>query len=209
MQFRQEIRGAVFTYITEEFQKNAKLTFTLAKNLNNQRSVVTDQYDSLKIKSNEMLEMQKNISKDISSTLSNDFKSLKKTISNSVDFIGSLHTEAQNLKPSVFSVIEGIQNQDIIRQSIDHILMSLREMDKIEQECSSDEKTVMNRQLYELCLYVLDEVIDQIIEDENILLKNFKSIERLLTDLDEKKNSFSKEQTSGGSEKQNRSHCIS
>ena len=193
-------QGGGFTYITEEFQKNAKLTFTLAKNLNNQRSVVTDQYDSLKIKSNEMLEMQKNISKDISSTLSNDFKSLKKTISNSVDFIGSLHTEAQNLKPSVFSVIEGIQNQDIIRQSIDHILMSLREMDKIEQECSSDEKTVMNRQLYELCLYVLDEVIEQIIEDENILLKNFKSIERLLTDLDERKNSFSKEQTSGGSE---------
>ncbi len=52
-------QGGGFTCITDGFQKNAKTAFSLAANLNEQRSVVSEQFDRLKMESEEVMVLQK------------------------------------------------------------------------------------------------------------------------------------------------------
>ena len=72
------------------------------------------------------------------------------------------------MKPAVNAVFEGLQNQDIIRQSMDHMLLSLKELDSVNKERNSDEKMYLNKKLYDLCVFVLDDyhlVVAQPIHD--------------------------------------------
>ena len=196
-------QGGGFTCITDGFQKNAKTAFSLAANLNEQRSVVSDQFTQLKEESEKVVVLQKKIYADIEGTLDNDFKSLKDSVHTAVDFIETVFNEAQQMKPAVNAVFEGLQNQDIIRQSMDHMLFSLKELEKVNKERSSDEKTYLNKKLYDLCVFVLDEIIDQLRADEKILRENTGSMIKLLTDLEEKKNLFSREQFNRETESDN------
>ncbi len=94
------------------------------------------------------------------------------------------------MKPAVNAVFEGLQNQDIIRQSMDHMLLSLKELDNVNKERNSDEKIYLNKKLYDLCVFVLDEIIDQLKSDEKILRENTGKMINLLTALEEKRTCF-------------------
>ena len=201
-------KGGGFTCITDGFQKNARTAFSLAGNLNNQRSVVSDQFDKLKQESSEVLEMQKKIAADIKRSLLNDFSALKTAIHSAVGFLEIVYNEAQQLKPAVNSVFEGLQNQDIIRQSMDHMLMSLEELDNIRYENKSDESVYLKKKLYDLCVFVLDEVIKQLSGDENTLKENTEKMISLLTNLEDKKEAFQREQFSRGSDSSNLINCL-
>ena len=166
-------KGGGFTCITDGFQKNAEKTFTLAGNLNNQREVVSEQFDKLKNESEKILNLQKKISEGIKGALSHDFTALKKSISSAVDFIEIIYNEAQKMKPSVSAVFEGLQNQDIIRQSMDHMLLSLEELEKLKSGRSSDEATYLSKKLYDLCLFVLEEVTEQLGIDERVFKRKY------------------------------------
>ena len=189
-------KGGGFTCITDGFQKNAKTAFTLAGNLNDQRSVVSDQFGRLKNESAEILDLQKKISADIKNSLENDFTALKNAVHSAVDFIEIIFNEAQQLKPAVNSVFEGLQNQDIIRQSMDHMLLSLDELEKIRYEKHSDEDVYLSKKLYDLCVFVLDEVLEQLSADERTLKDNTERMINLLSGLEGKKDSFTREQFS-------------
>ena len=194
-------KGGGFTCITDGFQKNAEKTFTLAGNLNNQREVVSEQFNKLKNESEKILNLQTEISEGIKGALSHDFTALKKSISSAVDFIEIIYNEAQKMKPSVSAVFEGLQNQDIIRQSMDHMLLSLEELEKIKSDRSSDEATYLSKKLYDLCLFVLEEVTEQLGIDERVLKENIEKMINLLSELENRKERFSKEQfsiSSGG-----------
>ena len=196
-------KGGGFTCITDGFQKNARTAFSLAGTLNSQRSVVSEQFERLKQESSEILELQKKIAADIKKSLTNDFAALKNAIHSAVGFIEFVYNEAQKMKPAVNSVFEGLQNQDIIRQSMDHMLMSLEELDNVKYESKSDEAVYLHKKLYDLCVFVLDEVIKQLSVDETTLKENTNKMMNLLTQLEEKKDSFQREQFSRGSDSSN------
>ncbi len=202
-------QGGGFTCITDGFQKNAKTAFSLAGNLNKQRSIVSEQFEALKSESENVLDLQKKISADIKNSLTNDFESLKKVINSAVDFIEIVFNEAQQMKHAVNTIFEGLQNQDIIRQSMDHMLLSLEELDKVGSESSGDEEIYLRKKLYDLCYFVLDEVIQQLNTDENTLKKNTERMKNLLAELEEKKEKFTEEQFTATVEEQNLINCLS
>lgn len=200
--------GGGFTCITDGFQKNAKNTFYLAGNLNTQRGIVYEHFDKLKNKSEGILILQRKIASIINSALTSDFSALKKSISSAVDFIEAVYNEAQKIKPAVLSVFEGLQNQDIIRQSVDHILLSLEELEKLKFNRNTDEVTYLSKKIYDLSIFVLDEVTDQLDNDEAVLKSNIDKMITLLKELQKKKEGFAKEQFNADSEVTNLIGCL-
>ncbi len=187
-------KGGGFTCITDGFQKNARTALHLAGALNDQRALVSDQFSKLKEESEKVLEQQKKISAVIKGSMKSDFITLRSHINSSVDFIEDVYNEAQQMKPAVYAVFEGLQNQDIIRQSMDHMLLSLEELDKINFEKNQDEGIYLSKKLYDLCLYVLEEVTGQLGTDKKILKENTDKMISLLSELEERKEKFSTQQ---------------
>ncbi len=182
--------GGGFTFITEELQKNAKVIFSHANEINNQRKSVLMNYDQLKIKTNEILLNQQNIEEFLNKTLQEDFSIIHNNLKDSISFFEKINNKASDLRPLVLKIMEGIQNQDIIRQSLDHVYLSVEEIEKSGRECQEDESTVINQKLLELCMFVTDEVAIKLENDLSAITKSINEIERHLNYLEDNKNDY-------------------
>lgn len=183
--------GGGFTYISEELQKNARTIFSHAHEINNRRNSVINSYELFTESTDRLLSNQKNLESLLKTAVDNEFPLIKQNLSKCIDFFEKINVQAAKMHPLLMKIMEGLQNQDIIRQSLDHVRLSLDEIEKASSEIeNNDEIVVIKKKLYELCIYVIDEVSERLEADFNLLKDNTFQIEEYLEKLENEKKHF-------------------
>ncbi|MBI9107306.1 MAG: hypothetical protein JEZ04_11235 [Spirochaetales bacterium] len=112
------------------------------------------------------------------------------------NLLSGLNKESEKVRGNILRVMEELQQQDIIRQTIDQILMSMKELPvEVEgfsiDDFSEDEemdKTVFYERLIDISIIMIDEVVEKLNRTVNIFSENFNQARQRLEYIQGEKN---------------------
>jgi hypothetical protein len=130
---------------------------------NNRRNSVINSYEMFTESTDKLLLNQKNLESLLKTAVDHEFPLIKQNLSKCINFFEKINAQTAKMHPLLMKIMEGLQNQDIIRQSLDHVRLSLDEIEKASSEIENNEEiVVIKKKLYELCIYVIDEVSERL-----------------------------------------------
>lgn len=129
--------GKAFSVITDELKRLSTSTIALTEVITARGRELMEYFSSLRDSLGELDSVQKSFFSDLDSTLGEGFRGLETGLRGAVDFFGGLLDEAGQLREPVQRIMQGIQLQDIIRQSLNHVSISLSEARKAALEIES------------------------------------------------------------------------
>jgi len=153
--------GRGFSVITDELKKISSKTISVTDDISSQGQKLLESFRSLGSILTELASLQESFFEEIRVTLSGGFSALDTRVQEAALAFGNLSREAAGVRDPILGIMQGVQVQDILRQSIDHVILSLREVFKDEGTSRKDE-LVFAEAVADLSLSVLSDVIGRI-----------------------------------------------
>ena len=195
-------KGQAFSRITENLQRLSKDMFQYSDQLLSEEKLLLQHINRLKDIFSGILSSQKNVS-ETGKAGSTGIDS----IINSITFpLSKMDDEVGQVYPPIQKAMENLQLQDIIRQGLEHIKSCLQEVKTQKALPGSDEEldtVCFNIALYELCVDVLDDIINYVSKGFMEFDENWSNVTEKLESLKKQKNDFTVrflDETSGSSE---------
>ncbi len=119
-----------------------------------------------------------------------------------LDGIDAIRRSSEDVKPPLVRIMVGVQNQDSIRQGIDHVLLSLRELDPLgsgDWEARLDQLSFLEL-LPELSAQVLDEIKTRIQQNREQFTRQLAETRAQVARLEDERRGFLDGQRSGSQE---------
>jgi len=123
--------GKAFSYITDELKSLAAKTITYTETLTQNGKKLQTQFDAFQKNLNNIQSSQKHLTEAFSENLTENFIQFKSTLENVLKEVCSIIEESEEVRQPISRLMEEIQLQDIIKQSLDHVIISLREFNDI------------------------------------------------------------------------------
>ncbi len=179
--------GRAFSYITEELKRLSTRIIELTEEVTENGSVITSRFSDLQSAMGKLQSFQKEIFDTVNTTLMAHFEALNQGLTNTIQHLSQLNSEAQEVKKPLSKIMELTQTQDIIRQSLEHVIISVEELQQIEgldsPEDLLDEMTFFTL-MPQLCNAVLEEVESQIKTSKTSIRNHILEAESLIQKLD-------------------------
>lgn len=187
--------GKALSFITDELKKlsaqTIKLTDELTINGNNQLLLFEKFGGKIEKTRIEQDELTANLDRYLKSSFTTTSRGLKE----SADMMHSLSNSSFDVKEPLIRIMQEVQLQDIIRQSIDHIYISIEEFKPFNESWTSDEKLdelSFRKMMPDLCFTVLDDVKNDIDESYSIFEEKSEQVKSILDSLEDKRVKFIK-----------------
>jgi hypothetical protein len=116
-----------------------------------------------------------------------------------LDGVDAIRRRSEDVKPPLVRVMVGVQNQDSIRQGIDHVLLSLRELDPLGEgdwQARLDQLSFLEL-LPELSSQVLDEIKRRIQQNRDEFTRHLSEARGQVSRLEDERRGFLDNQKSG------------
>lgn len=182
-------KGRAFSCITENLKRLSGTMNSYANNLITSENILIETINSLQILFTSLTDSQKRIS-SISNSVSIDVATL---INQASAPLNKIKEDSQKIYQPICKAMEGIQLQDIIRQSLDQVILALKEC-KINTNTSTNEEKLdqisFSISLKELESSVLEDTISRINESSNIFSSNWDIVNKTFTEIENEKNSY-------------------
>ncbi len=153
--------GRGFSVITDELKQISFRTISVTEDITAQGRKLLESFRSLGAILSELDALQERFFEEIRETLSGGFAGLESRVQEAASAFGSLSREAAGVRDPILGIMQGVQVQDILRQSIDHVILSLREVFK-DPTVSRKDELVFTAAVADLSVSVLSDVIDRI-----------------------------------------------
>lgn len=157
--------GRAFSYITEELKRLSTKIISLTDGVTQSGEQVLTNFNNLRGQMNEVSTFQARLFDRIEEECSKTFTDFLNQLQNITTGLSDLVEQARSINVPLTKIMEETQHQDLIRQSIEHVIISLDELKSISAEDSPeqilDELTFLQT-MPRLCIAVLNEVSDQI-----------------------------------------------
>lgn len=153
-------KGGGFTCITEELKQASASTYQTSEEIQANAQRVTSSYHEFTALADRIRNFEEEIRRCLDEELRIGFQNSYKLISEYVGFMESLESRSMLVKPMLMKLMESIQNQDIIRQSMDHIILSLQELEEY-HDLEDVERVgflLLKKQIYTLSNAVLKDI---------------------------------------------------
>lgn len=131
--------GKAFSVITDELKRLSSRTIGLTEAITGRGRDLMSCFSGLRDSLKELDDFQEGFFGSLDTTLTKGYQVLDSDIRDAVDRLGCLLEEATEAREPVQRVMQGIQLQDIIRQSLQHVTISLREAESVAREADSCE----------------------------------------------------------------------
>ncbi len=118
--------GRAFSYITEELKRLANRTIALSEEISYQGSELMENFRTLERQLDDAQSFHDNLVKDLQTRISSSLGALDETVHETVAGLRELRDGSTEVREPINGMMEAIQLQDLIRQSIDHIILSLK-----------------------------------------------------------------------------------
>ena len=157
--------GRAFSFITEELKRLSAKIIELTDEVTGNGREISNRFSDLQTAMIDLEAYQQTVVSEVNQELYGRFEDFVQGISRAVGHLGDLTRGAETVKPPLSKIMELTQKQDIIRQSLEHVIISVDELreihDNVDTETLLDELTFFYL-MPQLCIAVLDEVEEHI-----------------------------------------------
>jgi len=144
-----------------------------------------------------------NSQKSLSSKGSESSSEIRDLISNVREPLGKISADIESVYPPIQKAMEGLQLQDMIRQSLDHVKSCMKEIEKhMTVQPGTDEELdyiTFNITLLSLAAEVLEDINSYVAKSSGIFVSNWKKVIDILDAVENEKDSFEERFISGNS----------
>ena len=185
--------GKAFSFITDELKKLSAQTIKLTDELTINGKHQLFLFEQFGVKIENARENQDKLTQNIDLHLKSSFTTSSKGLKETADMMESISGGSLEVKSPLIRIMQEIQLQDIIRQSIDHIYISIDEFHIFDSNWTSEEKLdelSFRKMMPDLCFSVLEEVKTEIINSCRIFEENSINVKSILDNLEEKRERF-------------------
>lgn len=118
--------GRAFSVITDELKRLSGRTIRHADNLSMAGSLLLERLDALKLTLDELSAAQASFFDAAKRALEDGFVALDREVDDSASDLRELAESASRVRSPIADIMQEVQLQDIIRQSLDHVRLSLK-----------------------------------------------------------------------------------
>lgn len=183
--------GRAFSYITEELKRLSTRTISLVDSIFEQGKIAHDDFDMLKKSLEETRKDQESLFSTFQNRINTSTREFEAALNGMFDGLVDIQQRSELLTEPVGRVMESIQLQDIIRQSIDHIVIALEEL--VEKDSSDPawlEELSFARQLPDLTEALISDVAGQIRESVALFTTSITEAERQVQEVETERKQF-------------------
>lgn len=179
--------GGAFPYITEELQKVSKSSARLSMNLKTKGDdlgrIFTGFIDAIDGEKGTITRLIHTIASDFTSLtgMTRDFQTESESLMNSVK------AQVGSIKAPLYQIISEVQKHDIVRQSVDHVILALEHI--IESHEGEIDKQLdalsYGSRVYGFCYEILDEIHSELEDNYNTFKAKSDNLNTLINFIQE------------------------
>ncbi len=185
------IEGKGFSFITEELKKLSTKTISYTSELSKQGNKIITLFTDFQNGLLNLKNFQEKFYSTFNTNLDDGFNNFSKMLVKIEKMVSDVIEKAQWVSKPIFRIMDEIQFQDIIKQSLEHVIMSLKEMQtesQIEEE--SINKYAIIEVLSEISINLLSDVELKIMNCFTTYKSNFTLLREILDNIDKEKKNF-------------------
>jgi hypothetical protein len=180
--------GRAFSVITDELKQLSSKTIATTVDISSRGQKLLECFRSLGGDLTDLAALQDRFFEEVRSTLTNGFSSLETRMHRAADAFTSLAKDASGVKEPIVGIMQGVQVQDILRQSIDHVILSLQEILK-DEDASQKDELVFAAAVADLSVSVLNDVIAKIDEGVTMMTAQINDVVAVVENVDQRRES--------------------
>jgi hypothetical protein len=197
--------GGAFSYITEELKRVSERTISYTEDLTRNGNELQNLFENFKKSVNDVEQVEAQFADRFKNILDEGFDNFTRGIQESIRNARTLTEESRGVSSPLFSIMQEIQNQDIIKQSLEHVIISLEQFSPYStgspMEEILDEVTFL-ADLSSLCTVILSEVKDKLTKGTRLFQEQGASVQGLLERIERKRKEFLAASLSGKEQKE-------
>ncbi len=183
-------KGQAFSRITENLQRLSNDMFLFSDKLSEEEMQLLNFINTLKNIFAGILDSQKKLSSKGSESSSE----IRNLIENVREPLNEIRGNIANIYSPIQKAMEGLQLQDMIRQSLDHVKSCMKEIENhMTVKPDTDEELdyiTFNIALFSLAAEVLEDINSYVTKSNGIFVSNWKKVVDILDVVENEKNSF-------------------
>lgn len=187
--------GRAFSVITDELKRLSGRTIQHANDLSSAGTELLESLDSLRLILADLAARQDRFFGTVKETLESGFKRLDLEVDDTAAALRSMANQASGVRGPVSEIMQGVQLQDIIRQSLDHVRLSLRALEPeplpggasvIEEASTTDEaeERAFLGEITRLSSTLLDDIHAQVRASLSHFESSIEAIQRIVSELE-------------------------
>lgn len=184
--------GGAFSFITEELKRLAMVTIENSKALTELGLVIQKNFKNYIGLISETKDFESTIFSSFRQSLDSCFSSFNSGVARIIQMIRRMYDKAETIKTSFVTINEELQFQDIIRQSINHIILSLDAISLTDHELTEEEMLDYLQFLSNLtilCISVISDVKGQLVRGIANFNGSMEESTRIIMEVEKEKES--------------------
>ncbi|HEB11438.1 MAG TPA: hypothetical protein ENI06_09535 [Spirochaetales bacterium] len=185
--------GRAFSYITEELKKLSSRTIIYTEELTRSGASILKDFLEFRKLVGEIQAFQQRFFGDFQEKLNKCFDRYNMGVKQLAEMLFGVIEEAKAVKKPLYRIMEEVQLQDIIKQSLEHVLLSLKEFDLDPEAEYNDhllDELSFVEKLPRLCQDLLDDISLKIRQSRDLFSTNLTDIRSTLRDVEEQRGAF-------------------
>lgn len=185
--------GRAFSFITEELKRLSSRTIELTQTVTEQGNVLLRHFADFSEKLKNSSRAEQEIFGGFRERMDSSFDGFKVGVRAIVDLLNQLRGNTDFVFKPLMKIMEEIQKQDLIRQSIDHVIISLDELRAIKEDASDEElldEYYFLKSLPQLCMGVLKDIRAMVEESRNIFNQQLEEAQIAIDGLEDQRRNF-------------------
>lgn len=185
--------GRAFSHITDELKHISMLTIQRTEEVTTRGESLLDTFTSFRSTLSEAGAFHEDLFGEFRERLHNSFQRISAGVTHTVEALGSIRGLSEQVKEPLSLIMQEVQIQDLIKQSIDHVVISLNELEDVSDTDSEDQKLdelAFLRAIPDLCDGVLEDVQHKLTHSISVFQKNIEAAENSMNAAEQKRKRF-------------------
>lgn len=188
------IEGKGFSFITDELKKLSSKTIIYTQELSKQGNRIVLMFTDFQKEIEKLKKYQERFYSKFTDNLDDGFNNFSNGLQKIEKMVSEVIEKSQNISKPIFKIMDEIQFQDIIKQSLEHVIMSMNE---IQFESKKDEESINKyaviEVLSEISINLLSDVEQKITNCFATYKSNFILLREILDNIELEKQNFIRE----------------
>jgi len=185
-------KGGGFTCITDELKQASAATYQTSVEIQRRAERVSASHNEFINLSDRIRNFEETIREHLDQDLRREFSRFYELVTEFISFMENLEARSLEVKPAMMLLMQSLQNQDIIRQSMDHIILSLQELEE-RHDLDDNERAgqlLLKKQIFNLSHVVLQDIRRWLESDLDNLDRSVRTTRELFRELNDSKTRF-------------------
>lgn len=188
--------GKAFSVITDELKRLSSQTISLTEAITEKGRSLLEVFSTLRDAVGRLDTFQDDFFDRLESNLTGTFDLHRSELEQARGLFSTLVSDARDIKDPVQTIMQEVQHQDIVRQSLEHVVISLSEAEGAARRgkdgvASEEEEVAYVASIAKLSAQLLDDIVSRIDSSVAAFERNIDDVERRVAGIEERRVSFS------------------